>query len=155
MERGTVSMRVAFVLRSAEVQPLFRDLCEVCKKKKQFFSFITEPSSPPLSWNYPLFMSRPKPVSVIGNRWSQTSMDAVCTEHKPCSCARHRPSFGKRTSGFFWKTLPTSHNNQPILFSLFDEEEEAWFSWWWWWWWEEDQDNVRGVCTKILRVFKF
>ena len=24
MERGTVSMRVAFVLRSAEVQPLFR-----------------------------------------------------------------------------------------------------------------------------------
>ena len=26
-ERGTVSMRVAFVLRSAEVQPLFRDLC--------------------------------------------------------------------------------------------------------------------------------
>ena len=27
MERGTVSMRVAFVLRSAEVQPLFRDLC--------------------------------------------------------------------------------------------------------------------------------
>ena len=60
MERGTVSMRVAFVLRSAEVQPLFRDLCEVCKKKNNFFSFITEPSSPPLSWNYPLFMSRPK-----------------------------------------------------------------------------------------------
>ena len=29
MERGTVSMRVAFVLRSAEVQPLFRDLCDV------------------------------------------------------------------------------------------------------------------------------
>ena len=27
MERGTVSMRVALVLRSAEVQPLFRDLC--------------------------------------------------------------------------------------------------------------------------------
>ena len=27
MERGTVSMRVAFVLRSAEVQPLFQDLC--------------------------------------------------------------------------------------------------------------------------------
>ena len=26
MEQGTVSMRVAFVLRSAEVQPLFRDL---------------------------------------------------------------------------------------------------------------------------------
>ena len=26
MERGTVSMRVAFVLRSVEVQPLFRDL---------------------------------------------------------------------------------------------------------------------------------
>ena len=37
MERGTVSMRVAFVLRSAEVQPLFRDLCEVCKKKNKFF----------------------------------------------------------------------------------------------------------------------
>ena len=29
MERGTVSMRVALVLRSAEVQPLFRDLCDV------------------------------------------------------------------------------------------------------------------------------
>ena len=29
MERGTVSMRVAFVLRSAEVQPLFPDLCDV------------------------------------------------------------------------------------------------------------------------------
>jgi hypothetical protein len=29
MERGTVSMRVAFVLRSAEVQPLFLDLCDV------------------------------------------------------------------------------------------------------------------------------
>ena len=28
MERGTVSMRVAFVLRSAEVQPLFWDLCD-------------------------------------------------------------------------------------------------------------------------------
>ena len=28
MERGTVSVRVAFVLRSAEVQPLFRDLCD-------------------------------------------------------------------------------------------------------------------------------
>ena len=28
MERGTVSTRVAFVLRSAEVQPLFRDLCD-------------------------------------------------------------------------------------------------------------------------------
>ena len=27
MERGTVSMRVAFVLRSAEVQPTFLDLC--------------------------------------------------------------------------------------------------------------------------------
>jgi hypothetical protein len=27
VKRGTVSMRVAFVLRSAEVQPLFRDLC--------------------------------------------------------------------------------------------------------------------------------
>jgi hypothetical protein len=27
MERGTVSMRVASVLRSAEVQPLFWDLC--------------------------------------------------------------------------------------------------------------------------------
>ena len=39
MERGTVSMRVAFVLRSAEVQPLFRDLCDVaadcaCRESK-------------------------------------------------------------------------------------------------------------------------
>jgi hypothetical protein len=30
MERGTVSMRVAFVLRSVEVQPLFRDLLVAC-----------------------------------------------------------------------------------------------------------------------------
>ena len=30
MEWGTVSIRVALVLRSAEVQPLFRDLCDVC-----------------------------------------------------------------------------------------------------------------------------
>ena len=27
VEQGTVSMRVAFVLRSAEVHPMFRDLC--------------------------------------------------------------------------------------------------------------------------------
>ena len=26
---GTVSMRVAFVLRSAEVQPMFQDLCTI------------------------------------------------------------------------------------------------------------------------------
>jgi hypothetical protein len=32
MERGTVSMRVAFVLRSAEVQPAFRDLCDGMRK---------------------------------------------------------------------------------------------------------------------------
>ena len=31
MERGTVSMRVALVLRSAEVQPLFQDLCKLVR----------------------------------------------------------------------------------------------------------------------------
>ena len=34
MEQGTVSMRVAFVLRSAEVRPLFRDLCDAALKHK-------------------------------------------------------------------------------------------------------------------------
>lgn len=36
MKRGTVSMRVALVLRSAEVQPLLRDLCKLLKAC-QFF----------------------------------------------------------------------------------------------------------------------
>ena len=43
MERGTVSMRVAFVLRSAEVQPLFRDLCVVLRA----FSMQYLVNSPP------------------------------------------------------------------------------------------------------------
>jgi hypothetical protein len=45
MERGTVSMRVAFVLRSAEVQPLFRDLCDAapCLSRQRIAA-----SSPPL-----------------------------------------------------------------------------------------------------------
>ena len=30
MKLGTVSMRVALVLRSAEVQPVFQDLCIQC-----------------------------------------------------------------------------------------------------------------------------
>ena len=34
MERGTVSMRVAFVLRSTEVQPLFQDLYKVRRWSK-------------------------------------------------------------------------------------------------------------------------
>jgi hypothetical protein len=38
MERGTVSMRVAFVLRSAEVQPLFRDLCDAPLRSRCQFS---------------------------------------------------------------------------------------------------------------------
>ena len=44
MERGTVSMRVAFVLRSAEVQPLFRDLCDAapCLSRQRIAA-----SSPP------------------------------------------------------------------------------------------------------------
>jgi hypothetical protein len=52
MERGTVSMRVAFVLRSAEVQPLFRDLCR--RKARSFISdelrraFLPADSFPPL-----------------------------------------------------------------------------------------------------------
>ena len=50
MERGTVSMRVAFVLRSAEVQPLFRDLCEILSS---LLVLIRQASSSPLfSPNY-------------------------------------------------------------------------------------------------------
>ena len=57
MERGTVSMRVAFVLRSAEVQPLFRDLCDPLVMKDllvfyfTYFSLVTMsalPILPPL-----------------------------------------------------------------------------------------------------------
>ena len=35
MERGTVSMRVALVLRSAEVQPLLRDLCDATRPRNE------------------------------------------------------------------------------------------------------------------------
>ena len=38
-ERGTVSTRVAFVLRSAEVQPLFLDLCMFMHAYFLFLSF--------------------------------------------------------------------------------------------------------------------
>ena len=44
MKRGTVSMRVALVLRSAEVQPLFRDLC--IPQGVPFFP----PNPRPLQW---------------------------------------------------------------------------------------------------------
>ena len=48
MKRGTVSMRVTLVLRSAEVQPLFRDLC-ICLRK-----LASVNSSPPLPITPPL-----------------------------------------------------------------------------------------------------
>lgn len=48
MERGTVSMRVAFVLRSAEVQPLFRDLCDAAPKLVNWQGRAFAASSPPL-----------------------------------------------------------------------------------------------------------
>jgi hypothetical protein len=47
MERGTVSMRVAFVLRSAEVQPLFRDLCDA-----PFCVVVLPILSPPSHFNF-------------------------------------------------------------------------------------------------------
>ena len=43
MERGTVSMRVAFVLRSAEVQPLFLRFVQV-----DFLTDVLAISPPPL-----------------------------------------------------------------------------------------------------------
>ncbi len=43
-KRGTVSMKVAFVLRSAEVQPLFRDLCR--KNSCAFSPRITKLNPP-------------------------------------------------------------------------------------------------------------
>ena len=52
MERGTVSMRVALVLRSAEVQPLFRDLCIFACDSKPKVSILpplahtTKPGTP-------------------------------------------------------------------------------------------------------------
>jgi hypothetical protein len=55
MERGTVSMRVAFVLRSAEVQPLFRDLCELhsCNHDVIIFLLIASSILSPLQYNPP------------------------------------------------------------------------------------------------------
>ena len=47
MERGTVSMRVAFVLRSAEVQPLFRDLCDA-----PFCVVVLPILSPPVAFQF-------------------------------------------------------------------------------------------------------
>ena len=40
MERGTVSMRVAFVLRSAEVQPLFPDLWDGTSMLVQYYDAV-------------------------------------------------------------------------------------------------------------------
>ena len=58
MERGTVSMRVAFVLRSAEVQPLFLDLCDVTALKTLSIDIVNPP--PPY---YTLNKSQTKPPS--------------------------------------------------------------------------------------------
>ena len=52
MERGTVSMRVAFVLRSAEVQPLFRDLCDAP-------SLVAPPILPPQTLHFTLHFLLP------------------------------------------------------------------------------------------------
>ena len=107
------------MLRSAEVQPLFRDLCEVCKKRFIFFFHHGAFLSPSFFTKILFFMSRPKPVC----DWQQLitdSLDAVCTEQKHCFCARHRPSFWKRTSGFF---LEDKHNTTTNLFSLFIDED--------------------------------
>ena len=123
MERGTVSMRVAFVLRSAEVQPLFRDLCEVCKKKLVFF--LSSRSLP-----LPLFLiissslcHAPKNWCVIGNNRSQP-LWMPCVQNKQfVSVPGIDLLSGKEHPGSFGRHNTTQHNNQPILFSLFDEEE--------------------------------
>ena len=53
MKLGTVSMRVALVLRSAEVQPVFQDLC--IGRLLELFGV----NSPPLSFSSPLLAAVP------------------------------------------------------------------------------------------------
>ena len=55
MKLGTVSMRVALVLRSAEVQPLFQDLC--------IQLLLNDNSPPPSQQNPPLHLCT-SPVTV-------------------------------------------------------------------------------------------
>ena len=47
MGQGTVSMRVAFVLRSAEVHPLFRDLCRDYPVLEYLNTWMVNVNSPP------------------------------------------------------------------------------------------------------------
>ena len=61
-ERGTVSMRVAFVLRSAEVQPLFRRFVRVCVDTCHYMPCIHQKrqfTSPPNS-NQSKTQNKPK-----------------------------------------------------------------------------------------------
>ena len=49
MERGIVSVRVAFVLRSAEIQPIVLVICHEAKSKANVLSSIAALRSPHLS----------------------------------------------------------------------------------------------------------
>jgi hypothetical protein len=59
MERGTVSMRVAFVLRSVEVQPLFRDLLVAASQVRRSHASL------PLAFALPTKSHPPPPTPSI------------------------------------------------------------------------------------------
>jgi hypothetical protein len=73
MERGTVSMRVAFVLRSAEVQPLFRDLCDSFLTSKCYSDAVANSFLP--FWNIYFFFDRSISfsISLITLFWGRTT----------------------------------------------------------------------------------
>jgi hypothetical protein len=55
-KRGTVSTRVAFVLRSVEVHPMFRGLCNLPKKQDMLF-FWCLPNAPPIYLHFTFLQS--------------------------------------------------------------------------------------------------
>ena len=105
MERGTVSMGVAFVLRPAEVQPLFWDLCSVPSFALHWSIAGCVANSLPPHWNDSCIRSKMRTLK--------------CRDHTPWKCSNHAlvsHSFRFLVSGFFSKpTTLKVHYNQPFL----------------------------------------
>ena len=80
MERGTVSMRVALVLRSAEVQPLLRDLCDTPTEGV----VVVIANSPPQCLSVGKSDGGPK----AGGVWLVTSSCRCCTKDKSTAYGR-------------------------------------------------------------------
>ena len=79
MERGTVSMRVASVLRSAEVQPLFRDLCD-CSSLSIILSVLrcVANSLPPLKYFTTHFLMDCGTNPKLESKLNQNNIPYVC-----------------------------------------------------------------------------